>query len=361
MNTKTIWLPALLVTAGLCAQETGNKMPAQDAMPNPKTEQHAALEQWVGNWKLTGNMDAMPGVPGMEKPLESEGTEAGSLICDGLWLKWESEVTAGGKRSTGLWLVGYDALQKQYISYVVSSDESCQGLTTLTGQYDESADTWTWVGETPEGKMKSVCKFSGPDSVTETLYMVGPDGKDKQFMVMNRVRATGAEPPSLMNASLKKDAEMPTAKHTAVLLQDVGTWDATVESSFGGQETKEKGSDRVSAICDGRWTWSEFHSQFMGKPFDGHALVGWDPNQEKYVSLWIDSMTATGSITTGTFDEETKTFTLAGTGPGPDGKPMKIEETLSYEDKDTRVLQMNFDHPQMKSTMKVTYSRRADK
>ena len=137
-------------------------------MPNPKTEHHAALQQWVGTWKVKGTMDAMPGVPGMEEAVDSEGTETASLICDGLWLKWESVMECNGKQSTGLWLVGYDPFKKQYTSYVVSSDEHCQGLVPLTGTFDAKAKTWTWIGESPEGKMKSVCEFTGKDTLKET-------------------------------------------------------------------------------------------------------------------------------------------------------------------------------------------------
>ncbi len=344
---------------GLCAQDVEKKAP--EGLPNPKTAHHAALKQWIGHWKVTGKMDAMPGVPGMEKAVESEGTECASLICDGLWLKWEAAMNCDGKRSTGLWLVGYDPFQKQYVSYVVSSDDHCQGLTLLTGEYDKEADTWTWIGSTPQGKMKSVCKFSGPDSLKETLYMIGPDGDEKQFMVMNRVRSKDAKPSALVNASLKETSKLVASKHHAALLQDVGAWDAIVESTCSGETTKDKGRERIQAICDGRWTWSEFRSEYMGKPFVGHGLVGWDANQKKYASLWIDSMSATCAVTSGTFDEKTKTYSFTGTCTGPDGKPMKIEQTLSCKDEDSRVLRMKFDGPEMKSTMKITYARRAEK
>lgn len=349
---------APFLPATLRAQEAENGAP--EGLPNPKTEHHAALKQWAGRWRVTGKMDAMPGVPGMEKPVEMEGTESASLICDGLWLKWESEVKCDGKRSTGLWLVGYDPFQKRYISYVVSSDDHCQGLTPLTGEYDKKTDTWTWIGSTPEGKMKSVCKFSGADSLTETLYMIGPDDKERPFMVMNRVRSKDAKPSPLVDASLKEKSRSVASKHHAALLQDVGAWDAIVESTCSGETTKDKGSELVHAICDGRWTWSVFRSQFLGKPFVGHALVGWDANKKKYASMWIDSMSATCSVTSGTFDEKTKTYSFTGSCTGPDGKPMQVEQTLSYEDKDSRVLRMKLDGPAMKSTMKITYARRAE-
>jgi hypothetical protein len=361
MRTRAICIAAMIATTGLCAQDAVKKAPDQGAMPNPKTEHHAALKRWTGTWKVTGKMDAIPGVPGMEKPVESTGTESASLLCDGLWLKWESEMICDGKRSTGLWLVGYDPFRKQYISYVVSSDEQCQGLTPLTGEYDKKTDTWTWIGATPQGKMKSVCEFSGPDSLKETLYMVGPDGKEKQFMVMNRVRSKAAKSSPVVDASLKEKPKVAASKHHAALLQDVGTWDAIVESTYEGETTKEKGIERVQAICDDRWTWSVFQSQYQGKPFTGHALVGWDAGKKQYVSLWIDSMSATVSVTTGTFDEKAKTYSFSGSCTGPDGKPMKIEQSLACKDKDSRVLRMKFDSPAMKSTMKITYKRRSEK
>ncbi|MCA8944375.1 MAG: DUF1579 family protein [Planctomycetes bacterium] len=357
MNTRSMYLAAILTTAGLCAQDDKH---AQD-MPNPKTEHHAALQQWVGTWKVKGTMDAMPGVPGMEEAVDSEGTETASLICDGLWLKWESVMECNGKQSTGLWLVGYDPFKKQYTSYVVSSDEHCQGLVPLTGTFDAKAKTWTWIGESPEGKMKSVCEFTGKDTLKETLFMVGPDGAEKQFMVMERTRSKDAKPASIANASMRQDPDAADSKHLAVLLNDIGMWDAIVENDCSGETTTEKATEKVHAICDGKWTWTDFQSEYMGQPFTGHALLGWDPTKNEYASLWIDSMSATCCLTSGTYDEKTKTYSFEGSCTGPDGAPMTVEQTATCEGKDQRVLSMKFEHPQMQSTMKITYTRRAAK
>ena len=366
MSTRAICIAAMIATTGLIAQDTAEpgtprKAPQEkgsqkEGMKNPKTEHHALLKRWVGNWKVTGKMDAMPGVPGMEKSTESTGTDSASLICDGLWLKWESAMTCNSKLSTGLWLVGYDPIQKHFISYVASSDENYQGLMPMKGQYDRQTDTWTWTCETPQGTMKSICKFDGPGKMTETLYVVGPDGKEKQFMVMHRQRTKATGSTSLVNASLTEKSKIFASKHHAVLLQDVGKWDATVEMVFQGNATKDKATERVAAICDGRWTWSEFKGQYMDMPFVGHSLVGYDSTKKQYVTLWIDSMTATSTVTRGTFDEKTKTYSLSGTCIGMDGKPTKVEQTLTCKDKNTRVFAMKM--PAMKSTMTITYSRR---
>ena len=64
MTTRTIWIAVMIATTGLCGQDGAKQAP--EAPPNPKTEHHAALKQWAGTWKVTGKMDAMPGVPGME-------------------------------------------------------------------------------------------------------------------------------------------------------------------------------------------------------------------------------------------------------------------------------------------------------
>ncbi len=57
------------------------------------------------------------------------------------------------------------------------------------------------------------------------------------------------------------------------------------------------------------------------KPLDRHDLV-----KKRYVSVWVDSMSYRPVLFEGQMDEATKTLTMLGEGPGPDGQPMKFKE-----------------------------------
>ena len=137
----------------------------------------------------------------------------------------------------------------------------------------------------------------------------------------------------------------------------IGTWDAKITSYMdpSGKPTEEKGTSTYRSIMDGRYILEEVESQFMGQPFKGMGLYGYDNGSKKYVSTWVDSM-GTGIMTgTGTSDDGGKTINWTSRafdpmtgkeqnyrsamhrisddqyhfemfGPGPDGKEMKSIE-----------------------------------
>ena len=131
--------------------------------------------------------------------------------------------------------------------------------------------------------------------------MKGQDGKEMQCVEIVRTKTKSAVP-----AASTGEAKAPSDAH-ARLLEGVGDWDAMVKSVIPGMPASEsKCNERVRAICGGRWTWSDFSGEMMGMPFEGHALCGYEPASGKYVSYWIDSMSATHMRTTGSYDEKTR-------------------------------------------------------
>ena len=63
-----------------------------------------------------------------------------------------------------------------------------------------------------------------------------------------------------------------------------GTWD--VEHAYDtpdGVETSS-GVDRVSTLHDGAWTWSDCSGLDPRAPYEGHQLLGWSPQDERFVS-----------------------------------------------------------------------------
>ena len=66
-------------------------------------------------------------------------------------------------------------------------------------------------------------------------------------------------------------------------------------------------------ILDGRFVQQTFKGEFMGKPFEGMGIIGYDNVGKEYISIWLDSI-ATGVMkSTGQYDEATKTFSEEGT------------------------------------------------
>ncbi len=51
-----------------------------------------------------------------------------------------------------------------------------------------------------------------------------------------------------------------------------------------------EGSSRLESIMDGRYLVEKFEGDFMGMPFEGMGISGFDNLTETYVGAWIDNM-----------------------------------------------------------------------
>jgi hypothetical protein len=360
MNQMICVLACVLAGAHLLAAQEDAKAPSFE-MPDPKRPEHATLATLAGDWEFTMRMEAMPGVPGMEEAVTATGIERAELVCNGLWLKSSIDSTFKGAPFQGIWLAGYDPFKKKYSSYWVSSDTQECGLSIMDGTYEAATKTWNWAGATPQGEMRSVYVMKGADESTETCYAKTPDGKEVKCMEIVRKRTSGARPVPAGKTPVKL-TETSVPAELAILHKDLGEWDATVKTSPPGMPPGEdQGTETVKAVCGGRWTWSDFRGRMMGVPFEGHALAGYDPKEKKYVSLWIDSLSATAVRTSGCFDPVKKTYALGGQGLCPLGKDVKVSENISWKGDDERVAEFVFESDGQKSQMRINYRRRTNR
>ena len=149
----------------------------------------------------------------------------------------------------------------------------------------------------------------------------------------------------------------------AVLKNDVGTWDATVEMMMGPPGTPptvSKGVE-INTLMGGMWLATTFKSTMMGQPFQGRGLAGYDSNKKKYVSTWVDTMSTGLMLGESTYDAATKTMTGWMEGPDETGKIVKSKAVSRSLDANTRVFTMYTTGPdgQEAPIMKITYKRRA--
>jgi hypothetical protein len=353
-NSLLFVLPFVTALTALTAQDPST------GMPNPKTPHHERLAAFAGTWRTESKMAAMPGVPGMEKPTEMAGTEQADLICNGLWLKVAGEGTCGGQDSSGLWMLGYDAIGKTYQCLAVSSmDES---ICCIDGRYDEKAKVWHFSGDTPMGPFRSEFVFESADRSVEVCYAKGADGKEVQFMRTVRTRVTTppvdvAKPKPVVAVSAAGTAP---SKVLAALQADLGTWDADMKMEMpGAPAMTAKCREVIVPICGGKWSWSDFTGEVMGGPFEGHALVGCDGKTGKVVSFWIDSMNGAWMRTDGTYDEGKQVFTMSGTCYDEQGKRGPVASTSTATGKDSRLFRMVFGEGETQSVMTIAYRRAA--
>ncbi len=141
------------------------------------------------------------------------------------------------------------------------------------------------------------------------------------------------------------------------LKESVGTWEATVKSM--GNESK--GTLQCKMGLNGIWMLEHFKSDFGGMPFEGHGATTYDPAKKKYVNVWIDSMVTSPMISEGTYDKASKTMTLVGNMPTPDGKSMKVTMTTVSKDADTKLFTLKGAGPDgtEMEMLQITYKRQA--
>jgi len=157
-------------------------------------------------------------------------------------------------------------------------------------------------------------------------------------------------------------AHMPTpGPEHAVLKEDVGTWDASVETMFPGAPPAppSKGVEVNTMGCNGLCLVTDFKGEMMGGQFLGHGVATWDPAKKKYVGGWSDSMTPGIAVSEATWDPAKKT--MNGTMDTPDGSggTVKIRSTVEHS-AGKRVFSMFMTGPDGKEmpTMRITYTKR---
>ncbi len=147
----------------------------------------------------------------------------------------------------------------------------------------------------------------------------------------------------------------PTEQH-ALLANKVGVWDATMNAM--GMESK--------AVYDCRklgdlWVVGDFKGDFMGAPFAGHEVWGFDSEKGKYVSTWVDNWMDRVMSFEGEYDAAAKTLAMWTEGKDPmTGKPIRERHDSKFLDADTWEFTMNHPGPDGKyaPVMTIRYKRR---
>ncbi len=141
----------------------------------------------------------------------------------------------------------------------------------------------------------------------------------------------------------------------------VGNWNCAVKFWNPGSDEAMESSGKSSSewILDGRYTIDSYKGDFMGMPFEGRGICGYDNINKRYFSIWMDSM-STGYMTeTGQYDAGSKTFTFTGSFDTPTGGTMQSKSTIKVVSKDQHVLTMwHGESPgSLNKVMEITYNR----
>lgn len=147
-----------------------------------------------------------------------------------------------------------------------------------------------------------------------------------------------ADMPDMMEVYRKVGT--PGAPHS-MLAALAGSWTTRTRAWMEPDKppTEGTGTCEQKMILDGRYLQQEYTGEMMGSRFTGINLIGYDNHTEKYVSVWIDSMSTGIYYFEGTAGMDGKTITQESSYNDPVKGPtlwrsvtrIIDENTLAYE------------------------------
>ena len=158
-----------------------------------------------------------------------------------------------------------------------------------------------------------------------------------------------------------KKAGTPGAAHE-VLHAMSGNWrvKATMWPAPGAPPQRSNGKAKAKMVLGKRFLRQTYRGTFMGKPFDGMALVGYDNIAKKYVSTWADSMSTTLMTSQGEADATRKviTYTTQYSCPIVNG-PKQSKMVVRLVNKNKYTMEMYDRDPKGKEfkAMELVYTR----
>ncbi len=165
-------------------------MEAMQRLGSP-SEEHKALEPFVGSWTYTAQWWMSPDAP----PEAMTGSATNTLIFGGRFLKQEIRGEAEGQPSfEGIGFIGYDNLRKEYQS--VWFDNMATGMMMGTGRFDAATQTLTDAGKfscpltmETHRQFRSAWTVVDPTHNTYESYMRTPEGREFKAMEIYYSRA----------------------------------------------------------------------------------------------------------------------------------------------------------------------------
>ena len=121
-----------------------------------------------------------------------------------------------------------------------------------------------------------------------------------------------------------------------------GSWDAKGKSWMdpGTPPTEFTGASEQKMVLGGRFRQQEFAAEFMGSPYKGIGINGYDNHTKKYLSTWIDSMGTGIMVFEGNIGADGKTITQECRFDDPVRGPVKWRSVTRIVDDDTYLFDM---------------------
>jgi hypothetical protein len=152
-------------------------------------------------------------------------------------------------------------------------------------------------------------------------------------------------------------------EHHEHLAKYVGKWKAAIKmwQMPGAPPTESEGTAEIVALMDGRYFHATHEGTFMGQPFKGMGIDGYDNIRKKHVGSWIDTM-GTGIMNyEGTCSDDHKVVTTHAEVDDPmSGQRIKMRQVTTSIDNNTFTYEAFAKNPAGEGEMQVmeiTYTR----
>lgn len=153
------------------------------------------------------------------------------------------------------------------------------------------------------------------------------------------------------------EAGMPGEMHE-LLQRTVGTWNFTLKMYMDPSNPMEmSGTSKTESILGGRFVAEHVESEFMGQPFQGMGLTGYDNVSGQFQAIWIDNMTTTLHSYTGELEGDA--IVMIGTQVDPmSGEEVPQRSVLTFVDDDHFIVE-NYEtrEGEERLTMELHYTR----
>ena len=134
----------------------------------------------------------------------------------------------------------------------------------------------------------------------------------------------------------------PGQQHSMLAKAD-GKWNAetTMWMSPGAAPVTAKSVAVNKMLYGGRYQQTIFKGDFMGMPYEGSSITGYDNGKKVFFTTWMDNMSTMIMNMEGTLDEPSKTISFKGKMLCPaNGKECEMREVYKMVDDNTHVMEM---------------------
>lgn len=153
----------------------------------------------------------------------------------------------------------------------------------------------------------------------------------------------------------------PGAPHE-LLARMAGSWDTIGKSWMkpGDPPMEFTGTCEQEMVLGGRFLQQDYTAEFMGAPYKGIGLNGYDNHKKKYVSTWMDTMGTGIMVFEGASETNGKTITQECLCENPIKGPVKWRSVTQIVDDDTHLFAMYTRQANGKEfkMMEITYRRK---